>query len=219
MGAFNMMVVRLGENSWVLIGMIFLELLLIIIPALIFSRLKNFSFISALKEMGLQKNEDLLIKIISGIGFGILFFFFSNYLVIFFRDFIIRNLFGDIFVEYAQEGAIITSPIHPDFIQLITLIVLHIIIVGPCEETFFRGFIIKRCNVRLKLIYSIIISSTFFALYHVPPFLVPLTTIVTFFGYYFTFGLLLSFIYIYFNYSIIPCSIAHSCFNILLLIL
>lgn len=214
-----MMTIQLGENSWLLIGMMLLELLLILLPALIFSRLKNQSFTAVIKDMGFQKNEDLIIKIISGLGFGILFFFLSDYVIVFFRDIIIRNLFGDEFVEYAQEGAISTAPIQPNFIQLIFLIVLQIIIIGPCEEAFFRGFLIKRCNIKLKLIYSIIISSTLFTLYHVPPFLVPLTTIVTYFGYYFTFGLLLSFTFIYFNNSIIPGSIAHSLFNILLMIM
>lgn len=213
------MSIQLGENSWILIGMMFLELILILLPALIFSRLKNQSFTAVIKDMGFQKNEDLLIKIISGLGFGILFFFLSNYVIVFFRDIIISNLFGDEFVEYAQEGAISTAPIQPNFIQLIFIIVLQIIIIGPCEEAFFRGFLIKRCNIKLKLIYSIIISSTLFAFYHVPPFLVPHTTIVTYFGYYFTFGLLLSFIFIYFNNSIVPCSIAHSLFNILLMLM
>lgn len=213
------MSIQLGENSWILIGMMFLELILILLPALIFSRLKNQSFTAIIKDMGFQKNEDLLIKIISGLGFGILFFFLSNYVIVFFRDIIISNLFGDEFVEYAQEGAISTAPIQPNFIQLIFIIVLQIIIIGPCEEAFFRGFLIKRCNIKLKLIYSIIISSTLFAFYHVPPFLVPHTTIVTYFGYYFTFGLLLSFIFIYFNNSIVPCSIAHSLFNILLMLM
>lgn len=214
-----MMTVQLGENSWILIGLMLLETLLTILPALIFSRLKNQSFTDVLKEMGFQKNEDLLIKVISGLGFGILFFFFSDYIIIFFKDFIIRNLFGAEFVNQAQEGVISTAPIQPTLIQLIILTTLQIIVVGPCEEAFFRGFLIKKFNIKLKLFYSIVISSTIFTLYHVPPFLVPVSTIITFFGYYFTFGLLLALIFVYFNYSIIPCSIAHSCFNVLLMVI
>ncbi|MFX1600330.1 MAG: lysostaphin resistance A-like protein [Promethearchaeota archaeon] len=112
-----------------------------------------------------------------------------------------------------------TAPIQPTFIQLIILTTLQIIVVGPCEEAFFRGFLIKKFKIKLKLFYSIVISSTIFTLYHVPPFLVPVSTIITFFGYYFTFGLLLALIFVYFNYSIIPCSIAHSCFNVLLMVI
>jgi len=213
------MPVQLGENSWILIGIMFLEVLLIILPALIFSRLKKRSFTDELREMGFQRNEDILIKIISGLGFGILFFFIGNYIIIFFRDLIIRNIFGADFVEHAQEGAISTTPIQPNLIQLVIIILLQIVLIGPCEEAFFRGVLIKKFNIKLKPIYSAIISSTFFTFFHVPPFLVPISTILTYFGYYFTLGLLLSFIFIYFNYSIIPCSIAHSCFNVLLMVL
>ena len=80
------MSIQLGENSWILIGIMFLEVLLIVIPALIFSKLKKKSFRYELREMGFQKNEDILIKIISGLGFGILFFFISNYLIFFCTD-------------------------------------------------------------------------------------------------------------------------------------
>ncbi|MFX1502753.1 MAG: type II CAAX prenyl endopeptidase Rce1 family protein, partial [Promethearchaeota archaeon] len=93
------------------------------------------------------------------------------------------------------------------------------IITGPCEEAFFRGFLIKKLKVKLKLSYSIIFSSIIFTLYHIPPFLVPLTTIITYFGYYFAFGVLLSLVFVYFKYSLIPCSVAHSCFNILILLM
>ena len=213
------MAVQLGENPWILIGLIFLELLFVIIPALISSKLEKKTFHDTIKDMGFQKNEDLFIKIISGLSLGILFFFFGNYLILFFRDFIIRNLFGSDFVELGQEGAISTEPIHPNLIQLLILIILNLIIIGPCEEAFFRGFLIKKLENKLKLAYSIIISSIIFTFYHVPPFLVPVTTIITFSGYYLAFGLILSLIFVYFEYSLIPCSIAHSCFNILILLI
>ncbi|MDX1799040.1 MAG: CPBP family intramembrane glutamic endopeptidase [Candidatus Lokiarchaeia archaeon] len=213
------MTVQLGENSWILIGLTFFELLFVILPALFLSNLKKKSFMTEINDMGFQMNDRLSRKIISGLCFGIIFFFLSGYLILFFRDFIIRNLLGSEFVESAQEGAITTTPIQPNIIQMSILIILQIIITGPCEEAFFRGFLIKKFNLKLKSIYSILISSTIFSLYHVPPFLVPLSTTITFFGYYFTFGLLLSSIYIYFNYSIIPNSIAHSLFNILVMII
>jgi len=210
---------QIGENPWILIGLIFLEIFFIILPALISSKLEKKSFKDVIREMGFQKNEDIFLKIISGFSFGILFFFLSDFIIIFFRDIIIGSIFGAGFIKLAQEGIINTTPIQPNFIQLAIIIVLQLIIIGPCEEAFFRGFLIKKLNVKLKLTYSIIISSIFFTLYHVPPFLVPLTTILTFSGYYFTFGLLLSLIFFYFNYSIIPCCVAHSCFNILLLVI
>ncbi len=213
------MTINLGQNPWILIGLSFFELLFVIIPALISSKLEKKSIIITIREMGFQKNEDILIKIISGISFGILFFFLGGYIIVFFRDYFIRNLFGSEFVELGQEGAISTSAIQPNFIQGLILIIIQLSIIGPCEEAFFRGFLIKKIEMKLKLTYSIIISSICFTIYHVPPFLVPLTTIITFFGYYFTYGVMLSLIYVYFNYSIIPCSITHSIFNILILLI
>lgn len=213
------MAVQLGENPWILIGLIFLEIMFVIIPALISSKLEKKRFQDIIKDMGFQKNEDLIIKIISGLSLGILFFFFGSYLILFFRDFIIRNLLGSDFVELGQEGAISTEAINPNLIQIVILVILNLIIIGPCEEAFFRGFLIKKLESKLKLAYSIIISSIIFTFYHVPPFLVPVTTIITFSGYYLAFGLLLSLIFVYFEYSLIPCSIAHSCFNILILLI
>ncbi|MFX0002089.1 MAG: CPBP family intramembrane glutamic endopeptidase [Candidatus Hodarchaeota archaeon] len=213
------MSLQLGENTWILIGIMLFEILFVVLPALISSRLMKKSFMDEINEMGFQKNKNMFIKILLGLSFGILFFFFSNFILILFRDLIIRNLFGNEFVQQAQEGTISTTPLQPSAIQLCIIIIMQIIITGPCEESFFRGFLIKKFNFKLKLVYSILISSAIFTVYHVPPFLVPMPTIITFFGYYFTFGLFLSFIYVYFNYSIIPGSVAHSFFNILLLVI
>ncbi len=213
------MVIQLGENPWILIGLTFLELMFVIIPALIFSKLEKRSFQEIIKDMGFRENENLLIKIITGLGLGILFFFFGSYIIIFFKDIIITNLFGSGFVELGQKGAISTEPIHPNIIQMVIIIILNILIIGPCEEAFFRGFLIKKFETKLNLIFSIFLSSLIFTLYHVPPILVPITTIITYSGYYLVFGVLLSLIFVYFEYSIIPCSIAHSCFNILILLI
>lgn len=213
------MTIQLGENPWILIWLMLLELLFIIVPSLISSRIEKKPIKEIILDMGFQKNENITIKIIAGISFGILFFFIGNYLIIFFRDFIVKNLFGVQFIQQGQSGAITVTPIQPNLIQIIILIILQIIIIGPCEEAFFRGFLIKRLNEKLKLQYSIIISAICFALYHVPPFLVPVTTVITFFGYYFTFGVFLSLIFIYFENSIIPSSVAHSSFNIFILLL
>jgi len=215
----TIMTINLGENPWILIVLTSLEILFVILPAFISSKIEKKRFKEVIIEMGFQKNEDIIIKIIAGLGFGILFFFSSVYLMFFFRNIIIENIFGSQFVQEGQESAISTNPISPNIVQIIFLISLQIIIIGPCEEAFFRGFLIKKLNQKFKISLSIIISSFFFAFYHIPLFLVPLTTIVTYIGYYFSFGILLAATFVYFDYSLIPCSIAHSCFNILVLIL
>ena len=213
------MTIQLGENTWVLIGLIILEALFIIVPTFISSKVEKKNFKISLNEMGFDKNRDVILKIIAGISIGVIFFSFGDFIILFFRNIIIENFLGTAFIEEGQEGAISTVPIQPNLIQIIIIVILQIIIVGPCEEAFFRVFIIKKTQVKAKLGYSVVISSIIFAFYHVPPFLVPLATIITFFGYYFTFGLLLALVFIYFDNSIIPISIAHSCFNILVLLI
>ncbi len=216
------MAIILGENSWILISLIFLELLLIIIPVLIAAKVENESFTEELKLIGFRRNDDIFkqkfIKILAGLASGISFFLIGGYILFFFRNIIVENMFGTNFVRQGKVGSIRTEPIEPSLIQLIILIILQIIIIGPCEEGFFRGFIIGKCENKVKGGYAALFSSICFSIFHVPPFLVPITTFITYFGYYFIFGVLLSIIFKIFNDSLIPCSIAHSMFNILILI-
>jgi len=211
------MAIQLGENPWILILLSLIEILFVIIPAFVSSKIEKKSFKSLLNEMGFKKNEDIFLKVIAGLSFGIIFFFAGDLIIIVFYI-LIENLYGAGFVQAGSQGAITTTPIQPNLIQFSVLIILQIIIIGPCEEAFFRAFLIKKFSYKIKRSYSILISSTLFAFYHVPPFLVPITTIITFFNYYFIFGIILALIFIYFNYSIIPVAIAHSIFNILILI-
>ena len=215
------MSINLGADPWILIVLIFLEILFIIIPALIAMKLEKNSFKDQLNEMGIHKNKDPLpknlIKVSAGIGIGIVFFLIGGYIITFFYSLIQASL-GSEFVSSGTEGAISTSPVEPNIIQVIILIVLQVALVGLCEEAFFRGFLLKKIDKEWKAAYALLISSVFFAFYHVPPFLVPITTIITYFGYYFIFGVMLSLVYIYSDYSLIPGIIAHALYNILLMI-
>jgi len=214
--------IEIGKNPWILIILIFFELLLIIIPTLIVCKIEKLTFKEELIEMGFKKNEDSLkilsLKITAGIEFGVIVYLTAGYLIFVFKFLIIENIFGSTFVKEAERDAINTTPLQPNLAQLIIIIILQLIIVGPCEEGFFRGFILKRCEIKAKSIYAILISSFFFAIYHTPPLLVSLATIITYFSYYFVFGLLLALIFKLFKNSLIPCSIAHSFFNILIII-
>jgi len=215
------MAINLGKDPSLLIAIMFFEIFLILIPALIASKIEKRSIIEEFKEMGfLQKTnslKNLTLKIFLGLIIGTLLFFFSSF-VFYFFTFIAQTLFGTQFVEQGVESAITTAPFNPTITQLIIIITIQIIIIGPCEEGFFRGFIIKKSQKKMKLIYSVILSTFIFTIYHVPPFLVPVSTIITFFGYFFTLGTLLALTFIFFKNSLLPSSIAHSIFNILILI-
>jgi len=216
------MAIDLGKDPIVLISLSFLEILLILIPALIASKVEKKSLGEELKEMGFQRKQTtfkkMVLKVIFGLIIGTIFFFVSSYIIFFFVNFIVRILFGAQFVEEGINNAISTTPVNPTIIQLIIFIIIHILIIAPCEEGFFRGFLIKKSCKKMKLIYSIIFSSVIFSLYHVPPFIVPLSTILTFFGYYFFFGIFLSLTFIISKNSLLPSSIAHFTLNTLILL-
>jgi len=217
------MAINLGRDPSLLIVITFFEIFLILIPALIASKIEKRPIIEEIREMGFQKTPNSLknftLKIFLGLLIGTLFYFFSSFVLSFFTNFIVQILFGRQFVEEGVANAITTAPFNPTITQLIIIITIQIIIVGPCEEGFFRGFIIKKSQKKMKLIYSVILSTFIFAIYHVPPFLVPVSTIITYFGYFFTLGTLLALTFTYFKNSLLPVSIAHSMFNILILIL
>ncbi len=216
------MAIDLGKDPIILISLSFLEILLIIIPALIASKVEKKPFLVELKEMGFQKIpttlRKMLLKVVLGFLIGIIFFFISSFIMFIFVKYIVQILFGTQFVEEGINNAISTSPNSPTIIQLIVLVAIQVVIVAPCEEGFFRGFIIRKSRKKMKLLYSITFSSIIFSIYHVPPFLVPLSSIITFFGYYFFFGILLSLTFILFKNSLLPNSIIHSTLNILILL-
>lgn len=216
------MSINLGATPLILILFITLELLLIIIPNLIASYVEKKSFKELLVDMGFSLSNYNIKRIISlisqGILIGVIFYFMGGLIFIFFVDVVIKNVLGTIFVENAINNAINVEPMNPQIIELVILIVLQILIVGPCEEGFFRGFILKKIKNKSNYLIALIISTLCFTLYHVPPILVPIPTIITFFGYYFTFGLLFGGLYRMYKESLIPSMVAHSLFNILVLI-
>jgi len=216
------MAIELGANPLLLIILTLFESLFIIIPNLISSKIEHRSFKEEIIELGFKTKNDTLIKLslkyFSGIFLGITLFMIADFILFFFKDILIANLFGTEFVRIGSENIINTNPINPSFPELVIIIILQLVIVGPCEEGFFRGFILKKCDKKMHLSLAIIISSICFSLFHTPLFIVPTNTIITFFGYYFLIGLLLSSFYILFNFSLIPSIATHSIFNILTLI-
>jgi membrane protease YdiL (CAAX protease family) len=216
------MTLNLGAYPLILILLSLFDLLFIFIPTFISSRFSKKPVFSEIKELGFysifRNYKHFLIHLMFGLLFGVLLFFISGFILSLIINYLFLSVFG---IEFLQEGinnAISTQPFYPSPVELTILIIIQIIIIGPCEEAFFRGFLITKFNYKIKIIYSILLSSLLFTFYHTPPFLVPFSTIITFFPYYFVIGLFLALIYIKFNRSLIPCCIAHSLFNILILL-
>ncbi len=216
------MICQFGDSPWILISITFFELVFLIIPPFIASKVEHNTLKEQLIDLGFSKSNDSVLekvlKIISGFGLSIIFVVLANYLHFFFT-YISELIYGIDYVDTAQEGIISTSPINPNFLQLVIIIFQQILIIGLCEEAFFRSFLIRKLNNKFRYSFCIIISSLLFAFYHVPPFIVPWSTIITYFGYYFTFGVILSIIFLFYKKSLLPVIISHGFFNSFLIMI
>lgn len=218
-----MMSIQLAQNFWILIIFYCLELLLILVPIFISAKLEKKSIRLEFREIGffigIKRLYNISLKIILGFDIAIFLYLLGGLLLYVYRDILIVSLFGIQFVKQGIVNSINTAPLYPSPIEITVYIILQLFITAPSEEGFFRGFIIQKLNHKLKLIYSMLISSIIFALYHTPPFLVPIQTVISYFGYFFLIGLIFAIIFIMSNRSLSMCIITHSFFNILVLIL
>jgi membrane protease YdiL (CAAX protease family) len=216
------MSINLGENSIILFLLMSLEILLILIPNLITSYFDKKSFKEELLDLGFKKSDfkkkKFFILSSQGILLGVFLFLIADWIFFFYVNILIKFIMGPAFIESGINNAINVDPVNPQIAEIIILVFLQILIIGPCEEGFFRGFLQKKIEQKTNFILGWVISSLCFSIYHVPPFIVPLSTIITFFGYFFIFGLIFGGFYKINKESLLPCIIAHSSFNILLLI-
>ena len=212
---------QMGNDNLNLIFLTFLELLLVIIPIIIMNLMDKKPLIVHLKSMGFDFSrfsyQEALLSIFEGIGVAIILFLIAGLLTdVSFT--IISSIFGDAFIQDAVSNLIDVSPTEPSILELIIIIFLQFLIVAPCEEAFFRGFIFKKLHYKVNYIFSLVLSSTIFAFYHVPPFIVPYSTIFLYFWYFFTFGILLALLYSLNRELLLPCILTHAIFNTIVLI-
>lgn len=211
----------LGNSNLVLIFLIFMELLLIIIPVAIIFLREKVPISDQLRSIGFDFSRYTYKKVIGCICEGILvaiLFVLIAELLVHISFGIVSSIFGDAYVQEAVTYAIDVEPSAPNTLELTVIILLQFLIVAPCEEAFFRGFVFEKLRIKFKYLYSLVISSSIFSLYHVPPFIVSMSTIILFFGYFFTFGILLAILYSLNRGLLLPCIIAHSIFNMIVLI-
>ncbi len=215
------MKISLGEDPWILILLSLFEVLFILIPAFIASKVEKTSFTEELKAMGFRESQDSVIQKLShisnGLAIGAFLFFSGRYIYQFFRI-LTELIFGSTFISEGERSRISTTPNQPNLLQLLILMLIQLTVVAISEEAFFRSFVIQKFNNIFRPYVSIAISSLLFSLYHVPPFIVPLSTVITYFGYYFTIGVVLALLFIWSNKNLLSVVICHGWFNILVLL-
>ncbi|MHA1731641.1 MAG: CPBP family intramembrane glutamic endopeptidase [Promethearchaeota archaeon] len=119
-------------------------------------------------------------------------------------------LFGREYYEEASAGAVDTSPPSLNHFQVVLVVVLMFVVVGACEELFFRGLLLEELPGRSSV--RVFIATILFAIYHVPPGIVPLQTTSTFIWYYASLGLVLGLLYLW-RGSLLAPIVAHGLFN------
>ncbi len=194
--------------------------LLYFIGPVIFFKIKNWDVkyeinkrIYPVKTTSIQKS----LEILKGIIFGFSFIFIAagvSYLI----EKTVISLFSEDIYHTASESTINTTPPSLNYFELFIIIVLNYVLVAFCEEFFYRGVIfeyLKQKNPRS----GAVISSLLFAIYHVPPGLVPFLTTLVFFPYYFIFGLMLCKIVQNDYGNLLTAIIAHGTMNAILYLL
>ena len=158
-----------------------------------------------------------LVDIIMGIFIGIVFYYFGGLLAFTIKKIVIDTQ-GEEYYNNASEGSVNTTPPPPppDPLIIWTLIIVGVILifvtVAFAEEFCFRGVLLKEFNHKNK-IFGVILSSALFMLFHVFPGIVPWATFLTFWLYYFVFGVLLSLVTLFQKGDLIVSIVAHGTFN------
>ncbi|MHA1672139.1 MAG: lysostaphin resistance A-like protein [Promethearchaeota archaeon] len=198
------------------------EIIFILIPLLIFKLQKKdlryeFRHRIVPNEQLKRKTSLRIVDVLIGFGIGFGFYFLGSLMTTLNRTIIILWN-GEDYYQSASAGSVNTTPPPPppDPLIIWCLIVIGVILffttVAVSEEFCFRGVIMKEIGHKSKF-WAVIISGAFFMLYHVFPGIVPWATFLTFWSYYFIFGVLLALITIYRKGDLIIPIIAHGTLN------
>lgn len=201
------------------------ELLFILIPLMVFKlQKKNLKYEfrhriipnERLTRSWKLRTLDVLLGVFIGVGF----YFLGEFMASSIQKLIIQWK-GEDFYQNAVAGSVNTIPPPPPPKPLIiwTIIVIGIIFmfatVSLSEEFLYRGVILKELGHKSKF-WALMGSSAIFMIYHVFPGIVPWVTFITFWSYYFVFGLILGGIALIQKGDLITAIIAHGVFDSIL---
>lgn len=193
-----------------------LELLFILIPLIVF-KLQKKSLKEELRVRIIPIHRPFWQRILDiGIGFGIgyLFVYLGGFMATIIRQITIQ-IFGTAFYGQAVEGSVNTTPPSMEIWEVIISFVLMFGVVAFSEEFCFRGVLFKEFGKKSPLL-GLILSSGLFMIYHVFPGIVPIQTFVTFWLYYFIFGIILGLLTWIQKGDLLMAIVAHGTFNSLL---
>jgi len=201
------------------------ELFFILIPLVIFKMQKKdlkYEFRHRIipNERLNRPRKLRLLDISLGVLLGVGFYFLGNLMASSIRKLIIQWK-GEEFYHNAVAGSVntIPPPPPPNPFLIWTIIVIGIILmfvtVSLSEEFLYRGVIMKEIGHKSRF-WAIVVSSALFMIYHVFPGIVPWMTFVTFWSYYFIFGLILGCIVLIQKGDLVTAIVAHGVFDSIL---
>ncbi len=167
------------------------QLLFILLPALILSRSVFGDVSTIVRTRRLPNAKEFLLAIA---GLVILSPLFQVYIEI--QNYIITKLADNFSLFQSIKGFLdnLDKLVENSYLDILvsktpieTILVVIVVTVVPalCEETFFRGFVQKSLELRLKPVWAISITSVFFAFYHFNPYgTLPLFFLSAYLGYW-----------------------------------
>ncbi len=209
-----------SREVWIFFGLSCIEFLFLICPAIFFKITHRESLKTSILSRSFPHKQSILVRfgdVVTGILSGIFLSFLAQGLL--YGTYLsIIGLFGENFYNTASSGSIDVIPTTVSIAESIFMILIYFLIIGVCEEYFFRSVLFVELKKMIKN-WSYIINGIIFGLYHVFPGVVPIQTTITFFPYYFLLGILLCVLLEVQKNDLLSNIIAHGVFNALPLII
>ncbi|MCB9207438.1 MAG: CPBP family intramembrane metalloprotease [Ignavibacteriales bacterium] len=165
------------------------QILFILFPAILFSKLV-FEDVTSIIRLKMPKPKEVGIF---AVGMILLIPLLQEYLHI--QNYLINELsksfsivegirnFLDMLDKYVEQSysQLLTAN---NFFEMVLIIVTISVTPAICEEVFFRGYVQKSFEFKLKPLTAIFITSFFFGIYHFNPYgLIPLILLGMYFGF------------------------------------
>ena len=203
------------------------ELVFFIIPIWYVGKfIQNPTFNNRIKVLGIFNNENkdyfILKEVLIGLLFAVSAYFIVN-IISFLTDLSFGVIFGPGFLERAygsaEETGFTADLLATNIFELILIIAMMILIVGPSEEIIFRGFTQKGLDRRLGQKWALISTALLFTFFHVMPLLMPAELFLVLFPPYFVISLMFGALVIWRKENLIACIIGHGVYNSILILI
>ncbi len=159
----------------------------------------------------------ITLNILLGLGIGCLFFLVGWGIDVLTEQ-IVAATFGTQVLEDAQQGAVDLTPPAFSPVGITLAIAGQYLLVGLCEELFFRGALFRDLFPRRQRLGAVL-SAGAFMIYHIFPGVVPWVTFAVNWPYYLSLGLLFALLTWLRYFNLIAPIVAHGTFNLILFIM